>query len=304
MATGDGLGRVGLDRLVDVRGAGKGSGYAVGADLLVTAGHVVVDRDRCSVRLHGSDVDLEAVVVWRGDEIDVALLRVDEIVWHTLVTQWGQVSGVRPVACRAAGYPWVQRQSDGVRAEEVVVGTVVPGTTYRLGRYAFNVASSLPYDPDDGKSPWRGMSGAGLTTDDDGVLLGVLVDDPTVFEPSRLEAVPVAVLLADPTFAAVVGVDADVLVSVPDHPFLQPVAQLLPLRPTDPQLLMPKFGVVPFIGRSEVVDTLITWATGSDLLDVALVIGQGGSGKTRLAAWLCQLLLARGWDAGRLDKPQ
>lgn len=289
-----------LARVVEVIGAGRGSGYAVGADLILTAAHVVAGRDDCQVRPTDAVDPLPATVVWRDERVDAALLRLGSARWPGLTTSWGRVSGVRLVGCVATGFPWAQRQADGSVAEEMIHATVVPGTAHRLGRYAINVTTAQPYDPPDGRSPWRGMSGAGLLAQDGHHLLGVLVDDPQRFQPSRLEAVPVEYLLADAGFAALVGISPRRLVQLPPHPFLRPAYQPLPRRPSDPQLLMPQFGVVPFLGRETLVDELVRWASDDDPLAVALVSGAGGSGKTRLAAEVCERVLAMGWDAGRV----
>jgi len=77
-------------------------------------------------------------------------------------------------------------------------------------------------------------------------------------------------LLAGPMLRSrgLVGADPGGLVAVPEHPFLQPGYTLLPARPTDPQLLMPAFGVVPFTGRDDLIDGLREWAGGPDAFGV------------------------------------
>ncbi|MER7278030.1 tetratricopeptide repeat protein [Dactylosporangium sp. NPDC000244] len=71
-----------------------------------------------------------------------------------------------------------------------------------------------------------------------------------------------------------------------------------PARPTDLQLLAPKFGIVPFVDRGGILEDLCGWSRGTDPLAVAVVIGHAGSGKTRLAAEVCRQLESAGWDAG------
>ena len=297
-----------LPRVVEVlrSGTGRGSGYAVASDLVLTAAHVVGDDTEVRVVVEWAPEEhVAATVVWRDASLDAALLRVPARPWdgagvHTL---WGGLSGVRAVPCTAIGYPKVQKASDGSRVEEAIAGFVMPATNRRIGRYGVNVTSALPYEPSRRDSPWFGMSGAAVLTEDGQYVLGVLVDDPTAFEPSRLEAVPAAYLLNDPAFAELVGAGATALTMLPEHPFLRPVYELPPQAMTDIQMLLPKFGVVPYVGRPALDDALREWTDGADLFAVALVVGAGGTGKTRLAAATCGRLRQAGWDVGRVEDP-
>jgi hypothetical protein len=70
------------------------------------------------------------------------------------------------------------------------------------------------------------------------------------------------------------------------------------------RLLLAEHGIVPFLGRQQLLDDLQAWcdpAPGS--LGVQVLTGSGGSGKTRLAAELCVRLRGMGWDAGFADPP-
>src|SRR6185369_5805032 len=97
-------------------------------------------------------------------------------------------------------------------------GFIMPATAHRIGRYAINVTSALPYEPLRNGSPWSGMSGAAVLTGDGRHVLAVLTDDPTSFEASRLEAVPVAHLLADPAFGDLVGAGPAALATLTGGP--------------------------------------------------------------------------------------
>jgi tetratricopeptide (TPR) repeat protein len=297
-----------LPRVAEVLrvGPGRGTGYAVAPDLVLTAAHVVEDDVDVRVVV-GEAVDnaLPGTVVWRDEKLDAALVRVSARPWEGVVTPtlWGKLSGVGAVPCVATGFPKVQKDGGGARVEETVAGFIMPATGRRIGRYAINVTSALPYEPDVDDSPWAGMSGAAVLSADGRHVLGVLVEDPTGFEAARLEAVPVEYLLNDPAFTALVGTGADALHTLPAHPFLRPVYELPPQSMTDIQLLLPKFGVVPYVERPAVDPVLLAWATGGDSFAVAVVVGAGGTGKTRLAAEVCTRLRQDGWDAGRVDDP-
>jgi hypothetical protein len=62
-------------------------------------------------------------------------------------------------------------------------------------------------------------------------------------------------------------------------------------------LLRPEHGVVPFAGRDDEVATFTAWCLGGeDSLRLALLVGQGGEGKTRLALELARRFRHGWWD--------
>jgi hypothetical protein len=63
-------------------------------------------------------------------------------------------------------------------------------------------------------------------------------------------------------------------------------------------LLRAEFGIVPFYGRIEELETLSTWLNDSAPVGVMLVTGRGGAGKTRLAIETCLLARTQGFHAG------
>jgi tetratricopeptide (TPR) repeat protein len=68
------------------------------------------------------------------------------------------------------------------------------------------------------------------------------------------------------------------------------------------RLLLAEHGIVPFLGRQQLLDDLQAWCDPTPgSLGVQVLTGKGGSGKTRLAAELCMRLRGVGWDAGFAD---
>lgn len=66
------------------------------------------------------------------------------------------------------------------------------------------------------------------------------------------------------------------------------------------RLLVAAYGVVPFRGRAAEKESLLSWCQSTPPAGVVLLTGPGGSGKTRLAAEICQARKSSGWVAGFL----
>lgn len=307
----------GLDaeRVVEVfasgaSGAGDsfGSGYLVSDRLVLTAGHVVdAARGPCEVRTLGTHEWVAATVVWRGSDCDAALLEAEGLDVRAPARLGRLATGAR-AHCRSLGFPVAQAR-ERVRDTEEVAGHVVPLTARKSGLLTVHVEGSVPEQDASGHSPWEGFSGAALFCGS--LLVGVLAVDPAHFGTDRLEAVPVAAMAADADFRAAMGVASpELLAAVEDErarSILRPAYAPLPLgaspdflRRSPVHLCMPQYGIVPFGGRDAELAELARWLDGSGFA-VALLLGGGGMGKTRLAAELCQGTLARGWLSGFLD---
>ncbi len=317
------LRRAGLRRVVEVAAGGYGSGYAIGDDLVLTAGHVVaglaVGSGSCSVRIAGEADAHAADVVWTDPRPfgDAALLRVPSGPWRgepdSGALRWGRVAGDR-VACAAMGFPRVQEQADGIRDIESISGTTDATSAALLPRYEVNVTTALPRLGGPGKSGWQGLSGAALLGPGR-QFLGVITADALAYAGGRLEAVPAQWLLADPDFAGLVGEGVVSLEPVRRHASVselddaaaliltEPHQPLPPIR-ADYQLLQAKYGMVPFVGRDDELAALTQWWQGPQRFGMAVVTGDAGAGKTRLGAQLCRLAAQAGWSAGfaRLDR--
>ncbi|MFG2061104.1 trypsin-like peptidase domain-containing protein [Micromonospora sp. NPDC048871] len=222
-------------RVVKVRGRLLGSGYAVGEDLVLTAGHVVGARGEPTWVSRSDSPDEpehRATVIWRGDSLDAdaALIRLDVPLWtaEETRTRYGELRGHQPVRCLTVGYPWVRVGPEGRLLDELP-GQVMPSLGFEEHRYALDSTRIAPQPPqplrddtgavirdDNGApvltepNPHSGYSGAPLlTAGDRQLLLGVMVAVPSRYGPGRLDAVRLTRLLADPPFAGLVGTSLD-----------------------------------------------------------------------------------------------
>lgn len=73
------------------------------------------------------------------------------------------------------------------------------------------------------------------------------------------------------------------------------------VSPSD--LLRPRYGVVPFVGRKQLLDQLMLWRERDDRLAVVVLAGGGGFGKTRTAIEACLDAERAGWSTGLLGGP-
>ncbi|MFB4266207.1 hypothetical protein [Nonomuraea sp. GTA35] len=333
--------RLGLERVVEVFSGHDdlvgvtGSGYAIGADLVLTSGQVVDPGVPCHVRPPWSGRWLAAEPVWHGrGGADVVLLRVSEAAWAGLPgiehNRWARVAsgGSYRVRCVARGFPQVGERSPlhggelsdlragelgslrggergGLRDVETLSGLVSPPT----GAVSKALAVSVLSPELDATPPalWHGMSGAALLAEPAGQLIGVATPGPGGYARRRLEAVPVTALLSDARFRELAGVPPGPLETVSERDrsvalpaLLGPGREGLPEDCPDWVLLMARHAVVPFLGRSEELGTLRAWAAEPVPLSIAVLSGRGGTGKTRLAGELCVELVEAGWDAGFL----
>jgi hypothetical protein len=300
-------------------GKGSGSGYRLGDRLVLTARHVIAPAlagpgGKLRVRPVGVPGWLPARVEWDDADVDAALVGIEDERWRApdgeSVLRWGELAGSDPVPCAAVGFPWASVRPDRMRDTAHLYGQLAPLGQLKAGRLDLDVASASP-SAREGDSPWAGMSGAAVIADNH--LVGVITVDPARYA-GRLVAVPASRLLADEGFRArlaahgvraeAVSVGAGWYLRLPGDqtatlaPAYRPVSRRF--RPALPTLLRPEHGLVPFLGREDLLDRIAGWPQGRDR-PVMLVTGGGGSGKTRLGREACVQMLLAGWDAGLAD---
>ncbi|MEV6549265.1 tetratricopeptide repeat protein [Streptomyces sp. NPDC051597] len=312
------------------RKKGLGSGYLVAPRLVLTTAHVLhhMDPDAdnpLTVTLPDtSDQQFPAVVRWQptDDRVDAALIEIAEgSGWQApqslgdLLTRppqrYGLIIGTRPREVTGIGFPRMQKDGTvGQRGSEQFFGHIAPGTGSLASRYelisrdpTFAAADTLG-----GGSRWSGMSGAAvLTVDNDGddLLCGVVRRDRQADAGgTRLTATPAASLLADKAFRDLIT----------EHtgwePALEPVEPSRLLKPAaaDRSLLSPAAllradaEAVTFHGRDTELADLQAWCeNGTPAIQVRVLTGPGGQGKTRLARRLTDTLSwDRRWATGHL----
>ncbi|WBB53976.1 trypsin-like peptidase domain-containing protein [Verrucosispora sp. WMMD573] len=312
-----------VQQVVKVRGRLLGSGYAVGEDLVLTAGHVVGARGEPTwVSRSDSPTEPEhrATVIWRGDDLDAdaALIRMDVPLWSREQTRirYGELRGHRPVPCLTVGYPWVRVGHDGRHLDELP-GQVMPSLGFEDHRYALDSTRIAPLPPqpqrddsgavirdDSGTpvlepNPHSGYSGAPLlTAGDRQLLLGVMVAVPSRYGPGRLDAVRITRLLADPAFAGLVGTSLDQVEREPP--------QLLPTGIVEHAAALTELADnlrddrLPYVSPADsdaathpvqLLKRLDEQAGQSGLL----LVGQAGIGKTRTCLEVAGRAVDEGW---------
>jgi tetratricopeptide (TPR) repeat protein len=305
-----------------------GSATLIGPLLVLTAAHVVFDRvsgaPLSGVVVGPPDVQgSTGKVLWPRSytpgaspaDLDVALVEITDIGWsppEVSPVRWGRLTGRSPgVPCEATGFPRVLRDPDGTRESDQISGTINPGTGMVTGRHDVTVISAAPItDPADPHlSPWSGSSGAGVFCD--GLLTAVLVIDADGFGHGRLTSVPAYRFLSEESVVTVLdehSVSAQ-MESVELSSLVIGAAQERRVRrrrrdQTSPSMLLrADYEVVSFHGRDQLLTELTGWCTNADVdVEVKLIVGAGGSGKTRLARKLVADMedrLAPGRDAGK-----
>ncbi|WP_219511274.1 hypothetical protein [Nonomuraea ceibae] len=321
----------------DLVGA-TGSGYVIGPDLVLTSARD--PESPCQVRSSRWPWWAEAEQVWRGrGSTDAALLRVPDAPWRNVPgidhVRWAATRQAG-LPCVAYGYALAHSRDDHPRAHpngdhpthpnghrpmitatghlDGIPGWGPPTATVTGWTVPPAVPSAVPPAEAPGGADvalpdWLGLSGAALVGAHGRQVLGVVRAGRSGHAHRRLDIVPVAALLADAGFRELAGVRPEQVEELTGEPglllpdlLLSALDELPPGSP-DWALLAPRHAVVPFLGRTHELATLRSWAASPDRLSIAVLTGAGGTGKTRLAAELCDELGSIGWDTGFLRLP-
>lgn len=166
-----------------------GSGYVVGDRLVLTVGRIVGRNGATHVRQAGTAVWTAASVAWAPPSGIAAVLEIDDPSMLMLSpdrTPLGRITGKRPVAVTAMGFPPSATRPDRPRDPRQFLGHVVPGDDRGpLAVTGSNMAGA-------------GMSGAALLAGAE--LVGLLVADG-----DRLQAEPVTAMAGHQAFVELFG---------------------------------------------------------------------------------------------------
>ncbi|GHJ47599.1 hypothetical protein Cs7R123_49410 [Catellatospora sp. TT07R-123] len=304
-----------IARAVLVDGVKSGSGYAIGPDLVLTAGHIVGALGKlCIVQPFGKP-KYKAVVVWRGDglDVDAALVQLRVAAWTPAetVTRYGRLVGSRPIGCVTVGYSWARKKTNSPRPGRIEEGhwLVMPSTGIEDQRYALSSDIAVPKERilDQNakdmlyKSPWAGHSGSALITDKDRVLIGIVRSAPEHYTTDRLEAVRIDYLMTDAVFATLVGShlskieplsEADSFNGIVEH--MDEVRGLTGMAANLRIESLPYLAPDPISNThpDRILDELDRCASESG----TLLVGAAGIGKTRTCFEVGERAVSAGWQ--------
>ncbi|MET9390451.1 AAA family ATPase [Streptomyces sp. NPDC006624] len=274
-----------------------GTGFAVAPGLVLTAGHVVRDADRISVRALGDETVLRCRRLWTGERTDAALLQAPHGALTGEQVRLGALGTLDEADCRAVGFPRFQAGHGTGNDTEQLAGVIAPGTGVVSGRWQMKVKGDVP------PARWEGLSGAAVFSG--GALIGLVTEALREFVPSRLRVEPLDRIASDQGFAEawrrVTGAAPPALEAA-DLNGLLTTYDSTPHASSPGALLRAEAGAVRFTGREDELARLRRWCEG-DGLRVHLVTGPAGVGKSRLALRLAAERRAAGEHAGNLRSP-
>ncbi|WP_235980493.1 trypsin-like peptidase domain-containing protein, partial [Streptomyces albidus (ex Kaewkla and Franco 2022)] len=321
------------DRAASVEYAGRiGVGCVIAPGVILTTRHVVEqsagagDEPRM-VRVLSNGTDgprARAEVAWRRGEVALLRCRPRELGQEFSPVRWGELTCTKPPVppeCSAVGLPNAGLREIGSGRDDrtfqephtaPVRIDIVDNTSRTYGLQLDR--RPLQHVQGTEAAAWQGMAGAAVFCSD--LLMG-MVTHAGGGRHGRLEAVPARQLLEDRVFCDIVE-DASGM-----RPRLE-AADLDGLFDGLPQpvaaasyLLSPRSEVVDFVGLDSEVTTLTDWCSTPRSVDVAVVHGAGGVGKTRLGVELARRLSERrpeaeyhpdgpdvSWTAGFLSEIQ
>ncbi|MFE2245935.1 trypsin-like peptidase domain-containing protein [Streptomyces lavendulae] len=174
--------------------AGRGSGYHVAGNTVLTAAHVVLGAAVVQVRFlteDGGTREVQGRPFWVNHDSDVALIAIADAAVRgpgagspagavVPPVRFGRVS--KPVDCEALGFPRFRLRAGTVspdggapvpyRDSHHARGETTPLSNQREGSLEITLKSLPEHDPERGRSPWEGMSGAPVWSG--GYLIGVI----------------------------------------------------------------------------------------------------------------------------------
>ncbi|MFE1576035.1 serine protease [Streptomyces fradiae] len=177
------------------------SGFMLASRLAICAGHGFTQPgDSYEVRLPGQStqrLQVTAVLRHRIDEVDLALLVLGEGGPVIPPARWGVLPRtVESVPFVAVGFPDHASRQDVPKTRQLT-GAILLGSF--LGGHEMELSLSSPAPLESSGSPWQGVSGAGVITQD-GVLVGVCTSHHVPSGAASLTATDLSQVSRDPQF--------------------------------------------------------------------------------------------------------
>lgn len=177
------------------------SGFVLASRLVICAGHGFTrPGDSYEVRLPGQSaqrVQVTTVLRHRIPEVDLALLVLGEGGHAIPPARWGILpQSVGSVPFVSVGFPDHASRQD-VPTTRQLTGSILLGSF--LGSHEMELSLSSPAPRQSNGSPWQGMSGAGVITQD-GILVGVCTSHHVPSGAASLTATGFSRLTGDPDF--------------------------------------------------------------------------------------------------------
>lgn len=285
----------------------SGTGYAITPEIVLTAYHItalkddetgnLICREAVFDHLNCDPVELKAQVAF-DETLDIALWStIESVSFSSADPIWGQYDRHEPYPWESVGFPRAAKlDNDGDKPERLRADARGQFGPHGGGPTRLELGVDFSPPP----TEWPGMSGAPVFAD--GRLVGVIRTVPIGFKGSRLYATPAEKILELETVRGALGdVELDL---VPLSPLDSNLVQL-PVdsaNVTPSALLIAAHEVVPFHANSRRTElTMLKRLCDSPQpVEVCLITGEGGAGKTRLLIEWCKQLRGRGWIAGFL----
>lgn len=193
-----------------------GSGYLIAPRLVLTARHVIEDRDtraewpEIQIRVGhpgaGPTVRRRATVLWRHpQDLDVALLLThDAVEVPDSPVRWGRPVGKAPLPYEGLGFPLATAEEE--REVEHLRGVLPLLSSGSRACYVLD-QEPAPEHRADGRRAWGGASGAAVFCEDH--VVGVVIEDNQSYGNRRLRASPAHAFVQDSEFEALLREYAD-----------------------------------------------------------------------------------------------
>jgi hypothetical protein len=162
----------------------------------LTSAHLLAEVGAsCHVRAKQDFGEVDAKIVWKAENADIALIELPEVVPTCEPVVLGQLPKAKvgeKLAFQMYGYPlWARTQREEGKPG-AARGRQIEGTIYLADRSPDGLlvleAERLPPEATTERSEWEGASGAAIVCD--GLVVAVQIQHQNPKRPASLEAVP------------------------------------------------------------------------------------------------------------------